>query len=138
MFLIPIHLKDARLSGPNHFILGLQPQRNTMPRKPVSTLDPLTFLQQKALLTSGIKFPNGAVKKTWAHGFPRENDIRIEEVLQCADLEFAVLSSFQWDEEWILKKIDLRKTRVICVVQARSETEVWQLFLILAQYHVRI
>ncbi|KAI5859333.1 phospholipase D/nuclease [Durotheca rogersii] len=70
-----------------------------------------------------LPFPKGVVKKTWAAGFPREDDIKIEEVLQKDELELAVLSSFQWDEEWMLSKIDITKTRIVCIAFASSEAQ---------------
>ncbi len=83
----------------------------------------LSYKQQLDLLAPGIHFPNGAVKKTWVYGCPRQDDIKIEEVLQKEDLELAVLSAYQWDDEWILRKINMRKTKLICVVQAESEEQ---------------
>ncbi|KAL8791665.1 MAG: hypothetical protein Q9195_005748 [Heterodermia aff. obscurata] len=71
---------------------------------------------------SGLKFPHGAVKKTWAFGHTRKgDDIKIEEVLQRDDLNLAVLSSFQWDVEWLLRKIDTRKTQMVFVMQAKDD-----------------
>ena len=71
---------------------------------------------------SGLKFPNGVVKKTWAFGHTRKgDDIKIEEVLQRDDLTLAVLSSFQWDVEWLYRKIDLRKTQTVFVMQAKDD-----------------
>lgn len=73
---------------------------------------------------SGMQYPNGTVKKTWAYGFPRDgNDIKIEEVLQKDDLELAVLSAFQIDSDWIMSKLN-EKTKVVWVLQAKSEAEV--------------
>jgi hypothetical protein len=80
--------------------------------------------QQKANTINGVQYPKGVIKKTWAFGYPRENDIKIEEVLQKHDLELAVLSSFQWDDEWIMSKLDIKKTKVICVVQSENEEHV--------------
>ena len=72
-----------------------------------------------------LPFPRGVVKKTWAAGQPRSgDDIKIEEVLQADDLELAVLSSFVWDEEWLLSKLNLQKTKVVLVAFADSETQV--------------
>jgi hypothetical protein len=85
--------------------------------------DALSYRQQMNLLTPGIHFPDGAVRKTWAYGCPRRDDIKIEEVLQKDDLELAVLSAYQWDDEWILRKINMKKTKVICVVQAETEEQ---------------
>ncbi|KAF8851122.1 phospholipase D/nuclease [Acephala macrosclerotiorum] len=74
-------------------------------------------------LGSGIQYPNGTVKKTWAYGFPRDgDDIKIEEVLQKDDLELAVLSAFQIDSDWIISKLN-EKTKVVWVLQAKSEAE---------------
>jgi hypothetical protein len=87
----------------------------------------LSYKQQQDLLAPGIHFPDGVVRKTWAYGFPRQNDIKIEEVLQKDDLELAVLSAYLWDDEWILRKINMRKTKVICVVQAESEEQKLQM-----------
>lgn len=72
-----------------------------------------------------LPFPRGVVKKTWAYGQPRQgDDIKIEEVLQKQQLEMAVLSSFQWDEEWLLSKVDLARTKLILVAFAASEAQV--------------
>jgi hypothetical protein len=73
----------------------------------------------------GLRFPKGVVRKTWAYGYPRKgDDIKIEEILQKNDLQLAVLSSFQWDEEWLLSKIDMTKTRLILVAFASSREQV--------------
>jgi hypothetical protein len=72
---------------------------------------------------SGIQFPSGTIKKTWAYGYPREDDIKIEEVLQSSTLELAVLSTFQIDADWIQSKL-LPSTKVVWVLQAETEFEV--------------
>ena len=57
--------------------------------------------------TSTLQYPQGVVKKTWAYGHPRRNDdIKLEEILQQNDLNLAVMSSFIWDIEWLLAKIN--------------------------------
>ena len=72
--------------------------------------------------TRGVCFPKGAVKKTWAFGFPRDgSDIKIEELIQRSDLQVAVLSSFQWDMDWLFSKIDMSMSKVILVMQAKDE-----------------
>ncbi|KAL8788980.1 MAG: hypothetical protein Q9213_001389 [Squamulea squamosa] len=68
-----------------------------------------------------LPYVNGAVKKTWALGHPRDNDIKLEEVLQKEDLTLAVLSSFQWDVEWILGKIDMKTTQLVFIMQAETD-----------------
>jgi hypothetical protein len=73
---------------------------------------------------SGLQYPNGVVKMTWVDGYDRDGtDITIEEVLQKDSLELAVLSAFQIDAEWISDKL-LEKTKVVWVLQAKSEAEV--------------
>ena len=75
-----------------------------------------------AAKSSGLQFPHGVVKRTWAYGHPRKgDDIKIQEVLQHEDLNLAVLSSFQWDIEWLFHKIDLQKTQMVLVMQAKDE-----------------
>ena len=70
---------------------------------------------------TGLRFPAGVVKKTWSFGFPRQaDDIKLEEVLERKDLTLAVLSSFQWDVEWLLRKIDISTTKVVMVMQAKD------------------
>ncbi|KAI0458339.1 tyrosyl-DNA phosphodiesterase-domain-containing protein [Xylaria acuta] len=70
-----------------------------------------------------LPYPKGTVKKTWVTGYPRQDDIRIEEILQKEQLELAVLSSFQWDDEWLLSKIDIKKTKMVCIAFASSEAQ---------------
>lgn len=72
-----------------------------------------------------LQYPVGTVKRTWASGYPRTGeDIKIEEVFKPQELQLAVLSSFQWDEEWLLKKIDIRKTKVLLLASAPDEQTV--------------
>ncbi|KAK3990608.1 hypothetical protein QBC44DRAFT_368865 [Cladorrhinum sp. PSN332] len=69
-----------------------------------------------------LPHPRGVVKKTWAAGQTRRgDDITIEEVLQRDKLQLAVLSSFVWDEEWLLTKIDISKTKMILIAFAANE-----------------
>ncbi|KAK3375445.1 tyrosyl-DNA phosphodiesterase-domain-containing protein [Podospora didyma] len=71
---------------------------------------------------SALPFPRGVVKKTWVNGQPRlGDDIKIEEVLQKSQLRLAVLSSFQWDDEWMMAKINFTRTKVILVAFAENE-----------------
>ena len=80
---------------------------------------PTADVQQNS--RAGLQYPKGTVRKTWAFGFAREQDIKIEEVLQKGDLHTAVLSAFQWDVDWLLRKLDLTKTKMIFVMQAKYE-----------------
>ena len=72
--------------------------------------------------TPGVIFPNGTVKKTWVEGYRRVgDDIKIEEVFQSADLELAVLSSYIWDLEWILSKMDDTMTQIVMMVPGSTK-----------------
>ena len=103
------------------------------PRAPVTRF-PAAAPEKKDLESSsaassthsrGLKFPRGVVKKTWALGQPRQDDdIKIEEVLQKDDLELAVLSSYQWDEDWLMSKLNFRKTKVVLIAFAADEATV--------------
>ncbi|KAK0370912.1 ubiquitin interaction domain-containing protein [Colletotrichum limetticola] len=71
-----------------------------------------------------LPFSKGAFKRTWAFGCPRNGeDIKIEEVLQKDKLQLAVLSSFQWDEEWLLSKVNARNTKMLLVAYANNDAE---------------
>ena len=70
---------------------------------------------------SALQYSAGVVKKTWAFGFPRSNDIKLEEVLQSSRLEAALLSSFQWNWDWLLPKMDTRRTKFVFVLHAKDE-----------------
>lgn len=70
-----------------------------------------------------LSFPTGAVKQTFVLGHSRNpSDITIEEVLQSPTLTLAVLSSFQWDVEWLLRKLDTPRTQLVFVMQAKDES----------------
>ncbi|KAH6850249.1 tyrosyl-DNA phosphodiesterase-domain-containing protein [Chaetomium sp. MPI-CAGE-AT-0009] len=71
-----------------------------------------------------LPFPRGVIKKTWAYQQPRKgDDIKIEEVLQKQHLQLAVVSSYQWDEHWMLSKIDITRTKLILVAFAANEAQ---------------
>ncbi|KAL6885362.1 phospholipase D/nuclease [Trichoderma longibrachiatum] len=73
---------------------------------------------------SSLPYPNGTVKRTWARGLARTgDDITIEEVFQKDQLELALLSSFQWDEEWMLSKLDISKTKLLLLAFAKDEAQ---------------
>ncbi|KAI6789139.1 phospholipase D/nuclease [Hortaea werneckii] len=74
-----------------------------------------------------LQYPHGVVKKTWAFGHPRHNDIKLEEVLEPQTLRTAVLSAFQWDTDWVLSKLKTPlkggKTKCVFIMQAKQENE---------------
>lgn len=70
-----------------------------------------------------LQYPRGVVKKTWAFGHERTgNDIKLEEVLEPQSLKIAVLSAFQWDIDWLFRKIKLGQTKCIFVMQAKDQS----------------
>jgi Tyrosyl-DNA phosphodiesterase len=71
----------------------------------------------RSSLATRLQYPEGVVKKTWAFGFERANDIKLEEVLQLSQLETAVLSSFQVNWEWLLPKLDKKRIELMFVLQ---------------------
>lgn len=71
-----------------------------------------------------LKYPAGVVLKTWAFGHERTgNDIKIEEVLEKRTLRTAVLSAFQWNTQWLFPKLELPRTKLILIMQAKTELE---------------
>lgn len=103
------------LSGQPPTISQARPQQQA-PGQP-----PTAFGGQDPSASAVLRYPTGAVLRTWARGVPRGGDIKIEEVFQKDDLELALLSSYQWDEEWFMGKLDMRKTKVLLVAYAASE-----------------
>lgn len=91
------------------------------PQQQAPGQQPTAFGGQGASASAVLRYPAGAVLRTWARGVPRGGDIKIEEVFQKDDLELALLSSYQWDEEWFMGKLDMRKTKVLLVAYAASE-----------------
>ncbi|KAI5304521.1 hypothetical protein KEM56_006413 [Ascosphaera pollenicola] len=72
--------------------------------------------------TPGLLYPNGIVKKTSVMGHPMQDDITISEVFQQHQgLELAVMSSFQWDMDWLFSKFDLKKSRYLLIMGAKDE-----------------
>ena len=95
-------------------------QPETSPDLVILPAKPSVYTTPKLI---GLAFPNGTVLKTWAFGHERSDDIKIEEVLQRSTLKLAVISSFQWDMEWLNSKIDCGKTKLILVMQAKGEAQ---------------
>ncbi|KAK9477490.1 tyrosyl-DNA phosphodiesterase-domain-containing protein [Lipomyces japonicus] len=71
-----------------------------------------------------LKYAHGVVKKTAVNGYARNgDDVTIEEILQPDVLRHAVLSAFQWNYEWVLRKLSLGKTELVLVVPAKGTDE---------------
>ena len=118
----PPPLSRATGKRPRHEADGEPLIKHQTPRQipevsSAATCNDLTSTTSK----SKLEYPNGAVKKTWCFGFPRQDDIKIEEVLQSTTLQLAVLSSFQWDIDWLFSKLDTTRTKLILAMQAKEE-----------------
>ncbi|KAK1236843.1 hypothetical protein MKX07_005962 [Trichoderma sp. CBMAI-0711] len=91
--------------------------------KPTASV-PAPASASSAAPQSSLPYPNGTVKRTWARGCARTgDDITIEEVFQKEHLELALLSSFQWDEEWMLSKLDISRTKLLLLAFAKDEAQ---------------
>jgi hypothetical protein len=95
------------------------------PAKPSLMTSSSSVAQQKAINDDpALKYPNGVVRKTWAFGHDRVNDIKIEEVLEPLTLKIAVLSAFKWDTEWVLSKLKTPpkggNTKCVFVMEAKE------------------
>lgn len=93
---------------------GIRPGDNVTPSSGQYLDHPCSKPQDQG--ASAIQYPNGVVKKTWVYGQPRDNDVKIEEVLQKDTLQLAVLSAFQVEPEWVVRKLG-PATRVVWVLQ---------------------
>lgn len=71
------------------------------------------------------RYPQGIIRRTWTRGCTKtSDDITIEEIFEKEHLQLALLSSFQWDDEWLLSKLNVSKTRVLLLAFAASEEQV--------------
>lgn len=71
----------------------------------------------------GLQYPCGVVKQTWANGHERTGkDVKLEEVLETPTLKTAVLSAFQWDMEWLFRKLKVEQTKFIFIMQAKEQS----------------
>lgn len=67
-----------------------------------------------------LQYPRGAIKRTFATKFPRTDDITIDELLQATTVNIAVISSFQWDAEWLSRKLSHTKVKQYWIMNARD------------------
>ena len=84
---------------------------------------PATAPQPTKVKPGDVQYPRGVVKKTWAFRHERTgNDIKLEEVLESQTLKTAVLSAFQWDTEWLFRKLNMNQTKCIFIMQAKEQS----------------
>ena len=68
------------------------------------------------------RFLDGTVMRTWARGHSKASDmISLPEILDKENLQMAVLSSFQWDIPWLFDRLNVSKTLVTLVMQAKDD-----------------
>lgn len=70
-----------------------------------------------------IQYPRGIIKKTYAEGFQRKDDIKIEEVLQIRTLKHAMISGFVIDPVWFLSKFPKGSKTTFTFVAHGSEAQ---------------
>ncbi|EHK17742.1 uncharacterized protein TRIVIDRAFT_82987 [Trichoderma virens Gv29-8] len=100
-----------------------EPKSKTTSELKKSTSVPMS-ISSSASSSLPLQYPNGTVKRTWSRGCARTGEeITIEEVFQKDQLELAVLSSFQWDEEWMMSKLDIRRTKILLLAFAKDEAQ---------------
>lgn len=99
-------------------------QSSAKPKEPNSSLAANKHSSLTQPNSTPLAYRKGAVLKTWAQGVPRDGDIKIEEVFQKDELQLAMLSSFQWDEDWLMSKLNLKKTKAVLIAYAKDEEQV--------------
>ncbi|KAF1962073.1 tyrosyl-DNA phosphodiesterase domain-containing protein [Byssothecium circinans] len=107
---------------------SVSPER---PSKQVVQSDPkheskkhMSTYHRIASASTGLEYPNGVVKRTWANKHPRSNDITIDEVLQASSLNIAILSAFQWDNPWLMgDHLDPYTVKQIWIMCGKSRGE---------------
>jgi Tyrosyl-DNA phosphodiesterase len=73
-----------------------------------------------------MEFPNGAVRLTHSASQSRtegSKDIKFEEVVLKDHLKMAILSSYQWDLDWIFSKINRLSTKLVMALAAKTPEE---------------
>lgn len=98
---------------------GIQPDHEVARSGPLASSSGSSPQQSQ----NGPQYKRGVIKRTWASSHNRNNDIRIEEVLQKEYLRKAALSSFQWDDDWLWSKLDLAKTNVMVIMQGKTDDD---------------
>jgi hypothetical protein len=74
-------------------------------------------LPSKGSQPHDLPFSKGIVKKTWASGYPRLDDIKIEEILQKQELESVIMCAWQWDIAWLQTKFDWDTVQCLFIMQ---------------------
>jgi hypothetical protein len=70
-----------------------------------------------------LQYPTGAIKRTFASKYPRTDDITIDELLEASKVNIAVISSFQYDSDWLYEKLDPIKVKQIWLMNGKFKGE---------------
>jgi hypothetical protein len=111
--------KRARLEGPA-VTATVQDGRKDGP-----TCAPPTTTSHMTNGPSNLRFPRGAVKKTYSPYHPKDDrTTTIDEIIDKDNVHTAVLSSFLINPDWILaKKFNLKKTKFYMILHAKTQAE---------------
>lgn len=96
-----------------------QPSKQ-LSRESIPTVEKDNAVSSEADSDLVLQYPRGVIKRTFATKFPRTDDITIDELLQAPMVNFAVTSSFQWDANWLNRKLSHNKVKQIWVMNARD------------------
>jgi hypothetical protein len=72
---------------------------------------------------SRIPFPRGTIRKTFSPCHRREGDIKIEEVLLKDKLKIGVFSSFMWEVEWLISKLNINESRLFMAMMSKPQAD---------------
>lgn len=95
------------------------PRLNTTPAPPfaVTKAEPV----KESTSSSMLRFADGEIRTTHVRMVPRQpTDITIEEIFDKDNLQDCVLSAFQWDIPWVLRKLGIGRTKLWFVMHARA------------------
>jgi hypothetical protein len=111
-------------------------KRRESPLKAVTPTGPVPSERSKELpksrnddiskLSEGhdLQYPQGAIRRTFSAVHPRDGDIKIEEVLLKDQLKIGVFSSFMWDMDWLISKLNVRDSRFWMAMMAPSDGDI--------------
>ncbi|KAK8066562.1 tyrosyl-DNA phosphodiesterase domain-containing protein [Apiospora hydei] len=76
--------------------------------------------------SGGLRWPKGVVRKTWAAGFhPQGTKSRSTKYSKRTSYSWPLSAPCcsQWDDEWMLSKINVSRTKLMCIAYASSDQQ---------------
>src|ERR1700760_1197508 len=131
-----VNLKRQAEGEPQSEHLVNRAKRRESPSKTITITGPARIGQSKKLSKSGndnvpksdggqdLQYSRGAIRRTFSALHPREGDIKIEEVLLKDQLKIGVFSSFMWDMDWLMSKLNVRDSRFWMAMMAPSDGDI--------------